>query len=359
MTIHHRWRWAVCAAIALLTLAVAWSGPPHHPMARLAPGGLSDIGLYEAVARQVGRGGDYYAWAVRLQRENGFPLRPFVTVRLPTLAWIVGHIGYRAALALALTAVLANVLVWFAAIDFARPAERVSIAALIVAASIMVPRAVYLHEWWAGQLLTAALGLYLAKRPRAGLALAVAALFVREHSLLFILASLPFLPERERRGGWIGAGVAIAAFGIALALHRAEVTALVLPGDPTSPGWLGLRGPAGPSSDLQAMVLFDLVPEPLGSLLVFAPLLGWGEVAVRRSALPVAWFSGFLVVLAVLARADNGFWVRMILPAYMAGLALVPPALLALAGDAVRVRSGIRPRTAPGDGTTGSPAAKG
>jgi hypothetical protein len=317
--------------VVILGGLAAWAGPDHDLASHAANGRMSDIGLYRAVARQVGQGADYYASAVELQRANGFPLHPFVTVRLPTLAWALGHLGTTTALALAGALIAANAIIWFGAFPFTRPAERVCIVALVLLGSIMAPQAVYLHEWWAGQLLTAALGLFLRNRSGAGLALAIAALFVRELSALFIAVSLPFLLHQRRRRDVVAALIALSAFAIALALHRAKVAALVLPTDLTSPGWLGLRGPAGPSGDLEAMVLFGLVPEPLASLLVFAPLLGWAETAMRRTALPLVWFAGFLGVLALLARADNGFWVRMILPGYMAGLALVPRAIMALA----------------------------
>ena len=344
------WRIVAILAVLVLTGLAAWGEPVHDLTAHVAHGRMSDIDLYQTVARQVGRGANYYASAVHLQRNNGFPLHPFVTVRLPTLAWALGHLGAGAALALAAGVVAANAFIWFGALPFSRPAERAGMVALLLLGSMMVPRAVYLHEWWAGQLLSAALGLFLRDRIGSALALAIAALFVRELSVLFMLASLPHLFQKRRRVELAIALVALAAFAWALVLHRSQVAALVLPTDRTSPGWLGLRGPAGPSADLQAMVLFGLVPEPLGSLLVFAPLLGWADLAARRSALPLVWFGGFLMILALLARADNGYWVRMILPAYMAGLALAPRAILALAA--------IRRPNAPGGETAGSPAAR-
>lgn len=345
------WRLAATLAVVVLAGLAAWSAPVHDFAAHVAKGRMSDIALYQAVARQISQGGDYYAAAVQLQRANGFPLQPFVTIRLPTLAWVLGHLGYAPALIVAGALIAGNAVIWFGALPFTRPAERVCIVALLLLGSIMAPRAVFLHEWWAGQLLSGALGLFLRGRPAAGLAIASAALFVRELSALFIVASLPFLLLERRRPAALAVLIALASFGLALLFHRAQVDALALPTDLTSPGWLGLRGPAGPSWDLQAMVLFGLVPEPLGSLLVFAPLLGWAEVAARRSGLPLVWFGSFLVVLALLARPDNGFWVRMILPAYMIGLALVPRALLAM--------TGLRRRIAPGGGTAGSPAARG
>jgi len=352
MTSGVSWRLAAVIAVLLLVGLAAWGEPVHDLTAHVANGRMSDFDLYQAVAQQVGRGADYYAAAVQMQRSNGFPLHPFVTVRLPTLAWLLGHLGYGGALTLATALIVANAVIWFGALAFTRPAERVCIVALVLLGSIIVPQVVYIHEWWAGQLLSGALGLFLHKRRLTGLVLAIVALLVREHSVLFVLACLPFLHDRQRQIPLLLGLIALATFGLVLMLHRAQVAALVLPTDLTSPGWWELRGPAGPSTDVQDMLLFGRPAKPLGSLLAFAPVLGWAEVATRRSTLPLIWFGGFLTVLATVARDDNAFWVLMILPSYVAGIALAPRALVSLVRE-------VWARAAPGGGTAGSPAVKG
>ena len=53
----------------------------------------TDLALYTAIAERVGEGESYYSAVVAEQRVRNYPLRPFVTVRLPTLAWTIGTIG--------------------------------------------------------------------------------------------------------------------------------------------------------------------------------------------------------------------------------------------------------------------------
>ncbi|MEI4479845.1 hypothetical protein WAC35_28875, partial [Klebsiella pneumoniae] len=48
----------------------------------------ADVLLYQHVAAGVRGGGNYYAVAAEAQRREGYPVRPFVTMRLPTLALI-------------------------------------------------------------------------------------------------------------------------------------------------------------------------------------------------------------------------------------------------------------------------------
>lgn len=323
-----RWRLPALVIFALLIfVATIEAGTVRPPLPR-SDHGISDIDLYERVADQLGEGRGYYLTATKSQRENDFPVQPFVTVRLPVLAWIMAVVGFRSALAAGILLVVVNVVIWLRALDFARPAEKVSMAALLALGSLMVPRCVYLHEWWAGLLVSAALGLFLLSPSPRWLLVAVPAMLVREFSALLLVAAIPILFWQGRRLELIVIALLLASYAMILSLHRAEVLAMVLPGDPVSPGWAGLRGLRGVSTDIQGMVLFDLMREPWGSLIALMPLLGWAEIASRRCALPVLWFGGFMVLLATAARPDNAFWVRMILPAYMVGLALVPRFLI-------------------------------
>src|SRR3712207_1297255 len=57
----------------------------------------TDLALYKAVAGRVGEGESYYSAVTAEQRARNYPLRPVVTVRLPTLAWIIGSLGSESA----------------------------------------------------------------------------------------------------------------------------------------------------------------------------------------------------------------------------------------------------------------------
>lgn len=53
----------------------------------------TDAALYVAVAARVADGENYYRAAATEHRERGYPLRPFVTVREPALAYVTAVVG--------------------------------------------------------------------------------------------------------------------------------------------------------------------------------------------------------------------------------------------------------------------------
>ena len=61
--------------------------PPEAPREG-ASSGETDVALYETIVEGVRAGGNYYAIAARSLRAGDYPLKPFVTFRLPTLALI-------------------------------------------------------------------------------------------------------------------------------------------------------------------------------------------------------------------------------------------------------------------------------
>src|SRR5690606_12052207 len=77
---------------------------------RLESGSRRDFDLYQSINRRLTAGEGYYEAALAEQRASGFPTKPFVTVRPPTLAWsslVLGLEGWRlAALGLWLATVL-------------------------------------------------------------------------------------------------------------------------------------------------------------------------------------------------------------------------------------------------------------
>lgn len=88
-----RARWALAAALLLALACVAATLSAPAPPADVASGlahaseDRADVRLYEGVIARVRAGEPYYPAAAAALREGSFPLRPFVTFRLPTLAW--------------------------------------------------------------------------------------------------------------------------------------------------------------------------------------------------------------------------------------------------------------------------------
>ena len=92
-------RWGRTPALALLAALIAvliLAGWPAasipQPKMRAAVTEQSDLDLYRATIRRVGAGEAYYPVAADELRKGGYPLQPFVTFRLPTLALVYAHV---------------------------------------------------------------------------------------------------------------------------------------------------------------------------------------------------------------------------------------------------------------------------
>jgi hypothetical protein len=198
-----------------------------------------------------------------------------------------------------------------------------------------------MHEFWCGLLLTVALGLDGPRHRGWQIAVAALALAIREFAAPFLgLILLRAVVEKDRRSALTVAIVALGAAGLIL-LHRDMVLSVTTPADGISQGWLGLGGPAAFASAVSQFTALSALPHWAAALLAFLPILGWATLR-RDAAFAAAWFAGFGAVIAVLARADNSYWVVTLLPAYAIGLALVPRFFRDLLG-AKRARDPLSP----------------
>ncbi|MGB7654850.1 MAG: hypothetical protein WBL74_05150 [Novosphingobium sp.] len=330
-------------SIALLLLVaglIVWGNLGENDDPLLAnpaksPSSYGDVRLYADIATRVAAGQDYYETATRLQREHHYPLRPFYTVRSPLLAWVnawFGNLAWPACLLLAIAA-----LAWLHNLDGRSIFERV--VALLCLLGIGLPLALspfhYVHDMWGGLLASIALGL---GSTRLAVVPAVLAVLVRE--LNIPLLGLFTLDRRSRAPALAGLALCIATF----AYHRSAVLGWTLPSDPVSQGWFGLRGPAGWVDDIMSNTVLQVLPRPAAALLAFAPVLGWVEVGRHRA---LTWCLGVFVLVAVLARPDNTYWILNALPVWFVGLAFVPAFLLNrskwLANGPVAIA--VRPKT--------------
>ena len=328
------------AVIVALLLVMALVGAAWSVRGALGPKLRSDVtaqsdpDLYRSVVAGVENGGDFYPVTAQALRKGHYPLRPFVTFRLPTLAWISAVLGSGALhllqLALGGAVMLAWGLRWRGTLA---PIELVAALVLLGAGLIglVQPAAALFHESWAAMLL--ALAIAHDRKGRAALAIVAgtAALLIRELSLPLILALAGLSVVEHRRREAFGWAAAVALFAVALILHAGAVSAVVLPTDLHSPGWSGLLGPGFAIRSLaQTSAATVLPPVPVALLLTLA-LFGLASLrtgwALRASLMVV----GYLAMVALFARADTFYWAMMAAPLSLVGLAFVPRAARDLA----------------------------
>lgn len=332
--IRHLARWLL--TLCLLSAGVgAYATTPDATTAVSAEAANTptrDVELYRDILSRMEQGETYYEAATTLHRARDYPLRPFFTVRPPTLAWMTWALGRPALYASLIVMGIASLLVWLWRDPTSPLYERLLVAAILgmSSAGMIGPAQISMHETWCGILLTLALGLYLRGHWWAALAAALTALAFREFAILFLgLMGAFALWQREwkRVAACVGVGV---LFAISMSLHAQAVMALVEPGDLSSPGWQAARGPAGFLDDLRHLSFLQYIPYWLGAGLALGAFAGWAVLAKagRARVFAIFWFAGFALFVSLFARVNNFYWIEVILPAFLIGLAFLPTALI-------------------------------
>ncbi len=334
-------RWAAAALLALLATLMVWSAVATGP-GGTAPSAQTeveadrsggDLALYARISQRVANGEDYYVAALDEQRSGDYPTRPFVTVRLPTLSWLHASIGVDGVRMLGMVLLLGCMFGLHQRLPLTMPtAERVGALFMLAlgGAAVAAPQSGLVHEVLAGLLLTLAFTLYTPSRWWPSLLAAGLALAVRELAAPFVLLWLAFAIGDKRWREIAALCLLLTLFAAGMYFHYLGVEAQSLPGDPASQGWDGLAGLALPLLALSRLTALLVLPTVLAAPLAILPFVGWLGLGGRMGLFGVLWFAGFFTAMALFARPENFYWVQLTLPAYMAGMALAPRAIVEL-----------------------------
>ena len=317
--------------LCLIALGLVLAARPDAVTMRTVSPDRSDVLLYKRIAERVAAGDAYYRAATEEQRANGYPLRPFVTVRLPTLAWLQASLG-PTGIRLALCGLLG--VAWLAfrrRLAATLPPGGVLSGASVLAAAGLLPllsaALPYVHEAWAGGLILLSLALRTRERWVAAFLVGLFAAAIRELAVPYLcaMAALALVEGRRRESAaWAGA-VAAAAAGIAA--HAAAVSGYVTALDPASPGWAS----AGGWSFILSMVLngtvMILTPAPVIAVAVPLCLLGWAAWPAPLGPRACLVLGGYVAAFTLIGRPDNAYWGLLLGPLLLPGLALAPRAL--------------------------------
>ena len=332
--------------VAMLLLAVsAWCLTTTPPPIKIAKkGGYTDVHLYHDIAAAVAKGQPYHAAAAALHRAHHYPLKPFFTMRLPTLTEMAANFGWHGAQMIASCLGFIAIFLWVIAfLEKVSPMGKAPLylieiclvgGAMMLGVSMVLNEGLMaLHEYWGGLFIGIALaGVIGWPNKWWAIALPIACgLAIRETVLPFALLALAFAVwERKRKevAGWLAV---IAGFGVYMAIHAHLVAAQVLPGDIASPGWHAMQGFSG---FLKAVIFTSaLQPLPLGLALLAAtlPMFGWFALDGRAGAFSVLLWAGYAVMIGAFSRPDTFYWGAIMLPGYFVGFALLPRAFWQLA----------------------------
>jgi hypothetical protein len=335
-----RWpRWAarlLLATLAVLVVVATVPGSVSPQPARAAAEHRSDVGLYRAIVNRVAQGEDYYAAAAAEQRANGYPTAPAVAFREPaeTLLLVALQTDLARHAALLGVAIAATAALWFALgrMDLTPATRRWALLLTLTGMAVcLAQNAPYMHETWAGLLITLSLALRRPERWALSVCVALAACLVRELALPFLFVMLAFAAHERRWReslAWLGA---IAVFGGVFAIHCGLAGAQHRVGDLSSGGWLKFNGLSFVVATLRWNAVLALAP---GWMLIAVASVSAVGLAGCRSGLAsrgALTLIGYIIAFAVVGRPDNQYWGILYAPLVPLGLALAPRALKELA----------------------------
>ncbi|MDF7775471.1 hypothetical protein P1X14_09445 [Sphingomonas sp. AOB5] len=329
---HARIGIAIVLTLLLATLtALTVANPPELGAISGGERPQTDLMLYENIVAGIKGGGSYYAVAADALRAGDYPLRPFLTFRLPGLATILAALPPWAPQLLQLMLALTVAVTWMLRLRPALPRLAPMLAAAILLAGSLLafaqPGLVAFHEIWAGLLVALSLGMRKPGRWIEPVAIALAAMLIRETAALYAIIMLAFAwLEGERREA-IGWGIALAAFGAALGVHAYAVSGVTGPLDAMSPGWAGLQGFGLFVKSLTLATALQLLPLWAGALLVGLALTGWAAWNDPLGLRMIAILSAYALVIGIFARLDTFYWGLMVAPVFLLGLVFVPDAI--------------------------------
>ena len=288
----------------------------------------TDVVLYESIVDGVRHGGNYYDVAAQQLRAGDYPMKPFVTFRLPTLALVQAMLPGWAVIGL-LYALAAGVMVaWFVRLRpvFARPPP-LALAMVLLAGGMgafVQGELAAFHEVWAGLLIALSLALQRPNRWVAAAGIGALAMLIRETAALYvgIMVVLAWLEgDRKESLGW-AAGIGLLA--IAVVAHAYAVAGVVRPLDPASPGWAGMLGFGFFVEALTLSTALRLAPMWLSALLMGFTLFGWGAWKDGTGIRALATFAAYAALIGLFGRVDTFYWGLMVAPAILIGLAFAP-----------------------------------
>ncbi|HVY20903.1 MAG TPA: hypothetical protein VHA70_12625 [Bauldia sp.] len=327
---------AILVVVALAVLMLLAAAFRYQPPVAAASETEGDMAMYSRIVERMHDGANYYDAAGVELRAGGYGTRSVFNWRLPTLAYVDSLFYARsllpplmwASLLLGLGAVAAG-LSGAKLVRANADATTSTLAAIALGLSLLAcatSAAVLFSEIVAGVLILGSVSAYGLGRHRAGIVLALAALFVRELAAPYVLVCIYFAWRDGRRSELWTWAIGLAAFAAFYAVHYAMVQAHVTSADIAyNEDWLRFGGLSFVLSAARFNGIF--IALPLWVTAFVLPLCLLGLAAWRgpgRAGITVALY---LVLFAFVGKTFNDYWGALFTPLMMLGLAFAPAAL--------------------------------
>ena len=308
----------ICAILVLVILiaSIIYGLAVCHPIPNLQvrQGAVNDIKFYQAVVTRIQGGESYYSAAGSELRNMGYASFSVFNWRLPLLAWFLASlpspkIGQVFAFFLAATALY----LWLKAFqrnDYT--SGQIVFGALFLTGPliyILIPGPFLMHEFWAGTLIVLSLALYAHGWRYTSVLVGLAALFLRELAVPFVIVMLILaLVERKGREAllWF---VGIVIFCVEFFIHWSTVTRLITENDKALVGgWIAFGGWSFVLNTAQMHPFLVLAPAWIAAIILPMSLLG---LIFRRTLweIRIAWtVIIYILAYAIVGRSFNTYW---------------------------------------------------
>lgn len=315
--------------LALCLTALVAPDPQAMGDASRVETGQTDLALYEKIIAGVRGHENYYVVAADALRAGSYPLRPFLTFRMPALATVLAAVPLWLPVRFLLFAlVLAVASAWLRRLHGEIRGALPSVAALVLLAGSLLTFVQYdlapFHEIWAALLIALSMALRRPGRWLEAVALGLAAMLIRETAALYVLVMLGFALIEGHRREAIGWGAALGLFALALGAHAYAVAGVTGPTDPASAGWAGLLGFGFFVKSVTLSTALHMAPLWIGALLVGLVMFGWASWRDPLGMRMFAIVAAYGTAIGIFARADNFYWGLMVSPVFLIGLIFVP-----------------------------------
>lgn len=291
--------------------------------------GQTDLMLYDKIVAGVRGGENYYVAAADALRAGQYPLRPFLTFRMPALATVLAALPQWFPVKYLLFALVLSVAgAWANRLrgELTRPLPAVA-ALVLMLGSLLVFLQVELapfHEIWAALLVALSLAIRRPGRWIEAVAIALAAMLIRETAVLYVLVMAAFAWREGQRREAIGWALALALFAAALGAHAWGVAGVTGSHDPASPGWAGLLGFGFFVKAATLATGLQMLPLWAGALLAGLATFGWLSWRDPLGLRMFAILAAYAAAISLFARIDNFYWALMIAPVFLLGLLFAP-----------------------------------
>ena len=316
------------AAMMLITLfsAVGISPPPPHAAKPKLTGiaNMSDRQLYGYIIEDMQHGKSYYQAVAFEHRRGHYPLKPFLTVRLPTLAWVSATLGTQGTFVALIALLLTTLLTWFHRMEHEQVDKRAIYASTVTMAAsaiiLLAPTLSFFHEAWAALLIALSLALWNPNKVWPSLIAGLAAALIREMALAYLFLMIATaLYERQPREAlkWL---IVLGIAALFLYVHALHVNAIALPSDGKSGGWMGMRGWSGFIRSCVQATPFFYFPVWLGRAFMPLCLFGWASWNTSIGLRTAGMLGGFTLMMMLFGREDNFYWGLLLTPLFASGL---------------------------------------